>query len=451
MNNMHKSPLLTAPIPGLMRKIGVPVGVGAFFNTMYNVVDTIYGGMISDQALAALSLSFPIYFIVIAIGYGFSQGNTALIGNALGKGNKEEAQHFAVQGVVLGIAMSVLVTAAVIPLTPAMVSFMGATDEAYQQMTLSYIDPIIYGTLFFVTVQMLTAILNAQGNTSPGRNFLIGGFFLNLLLDPWFIFGGFGVPAMGITGIAVATVLVQLLGCFYMAYEVSKSDLVTRESIQQFYLPSWRAINQITRQGFPNMLDMMSVSLGFFVLNYYVSWFGQGAVATLGAASRIEQVALLPLLGLNVAVLALVAQNNGAGLNERVQTIYHKSLIYGSIIMLITMVLAMIFARPLMTMFSSDPGIIEAGIEYIRIRSLGLIPNAFFFMSSSALRGIEQPIGPLVLSMIRLVGLPWLLIVIFIQWLGFGLTAIWVTSTSVFFVTAVAAVIMAQRGLPTVE
>jgi len=98
MNKTQQSPLLTAPIPGLMRKIGVPVGVGAFFNTMYNVVDTIYGGMISDQALAALSLSFPIYFIIIAIGYGFSQGNTALIGNALGKGNQEEAQHFAIQG-----------------------------------------------------------------------------------------------------------------------------------------------------------------------------------------------------------------------------------------------------------------------------------------------------------------------------------------------------------------
>jgi len=336
-------------------------------------------------------------------------------------------------------------------MTATMAGFMGATDAAYQQMTLAYIDPIIYGTIFFITVQMLTAILNTQGNTGPGRNFLIGGFFLNLLLDPWFIFGGFGLPAMDITGIAVATVLVQLLGCLYMTYEVSKSDLITRESIRRFSLPSWRITRQIVKQGFPNMLDMMGVSFGFFVLNYYVSWFGQDAVATLGAASRIEQVALLPLLGLNVAVLALVAQNNGAGLSERVQAVYRKSLIYGSIIMLITMILVIVFARPLMAMFSSDIGIVEEGVEYIQIRSLGLIPNAFFFMSSSALRGIERPVGPLVLNMIRFVGLPWLLIVIFVQWLGFGLTAIWVTSTVAFFGTAIAAVIMAKQELPKME
>jgi len=444
----YHTPLLTAPIPGLMRKIAVPVGVGVFFNTMYNVVDTIYGGMISDQALASLSLSF-IYFIIIAIGYGFAQGNTALMGNALGRGNREEAQRFAMQGVVFGVVVSMLVTLFVTPTIPSLVAFMGATDPAYQQMTLAYINPIIYGTLFFITVQMLTAILNTQGNTKPGRNVLIGGFFLNLLLNPWFIFGGFGVPAMGIAGIAVATVVVQLLGVFYIGYEVAQSDLVTAESVGRFWRPEGAIINRIIQQGFPNMLDMMGVSLGFFVLNYYVSWFGQDAVAVLGAASRIEQIALLPLLGLNVAVLALVAQNNGAGLAERVQSVYRKSLLYGSVIMLITMILAMAFARPLMALFSDNVGIIEMGVTYVWIRCLGLIPNAFFFMSSSALRGIERPVGPLILNMLRFVVFPWLLIIIFVQWLGFGLNAIWATSTAAFFVTAIAALIMAQRGLPT--
>ena len=445
------SPLLSAPIPGLMRQIGVPVGIGAFFNTMYNVVDTFYGGLISDQALAALSLSFPIYFIIVAIGFGFSQGNTALMGNALGRGNHEEAQRFAVQGITFGAVISILVTVSVIQVTPAMAAFMGATDDAYQQMTLAYVNTIFYGAIFFITVQMLSGILNAQGNTRPSRNFLTAGFFLNLLLDPWFIFGGLGLPAMGITGIAVATVFVQFLGCLYIGFEAAKSDLVTRRSIRRFWRPEWTTIRRIVGQGFPNMLDMMGVSLGFFVLNYFVSRFGQEAVAALGAASRIEQVALLPLLGLNVAVLALVAQNNGAGLTARVWTIYRKSLLYGSIIMLITMLLAMVSARPLMTLFTDDASIIDMGVQYVWIRSLGLIPNALFFMSASALRGIERPIGPLLLNLIRFVALPWLLIAIFVQWLGFGLTALWVTSTIAFFLAAIAGRFMAWAGLPKLE
>jgi len=442
------NPLLTEPIPGLMRKIAVPVSVGAFFNTMYNVVDTIYGGLISDQALAALSLSFPIYFIIVAVGFGFSQGTTALIGNALGRDQREEAQELAIQGLILGLLVSMLVMAGVLWAAPMMVTFMGATDEFYRQQTLSYINPIFYGTVFFITVQMMLAILNALGKTGPGRNFLVGGFFLNLLLDPWFIFGGFGVPAMGIMGIAVATVLVQFIGCIYIGYEVLKSELISTETFARFWQPNFSALYRLVAQGFPNMLDTLGVSIGFFVLNYFVGWFGQGAVAAFGAASRIEQVALLPLLGLNVAVLTLVARNNGAKQNDRIHVVYRKSLFYGSMIMLVTTLLAIIFARPLMSMFTNDAEIIRMGVSYIRIRSLGLIPNAFFFMSASAMRGVEKPFWPLVINLIRFVGLPWLLVTIFVQQLGYGLTTIWITTTITFFVTAAMGLFMARRVLP---
>ena len=446
-----KNPLLTAPIPGLMRKIAVPVSIGAFFNTMYNVVDTIYGGLISDQALAALSISFPIYFIIIAMGFGFSQGNTALIGNALGRGQREEAQELAIQGLILGVLISAVVTVSVIWSAPAMVTFMGATDDAYRQQTLDYINPIFYGTIFFISVQMMLAILNALGQTGPGRNFLVGGFFLNLLLNPWFIFGGVGIPAMGIAGIAVATVLVQLLGCIYVGYEVWRSDLVRGENLARFWKPNFRALYRLMAQGFPNMLDTLGVSLGFFVLNYFVSWFGQDAVAALGAASRIEQVALLPLLGLNVAVLSLVARNNGANQVDRIQEVYRKSLLYGSLVMLTTTVLALVFARPLMGMFTNDAGIIQMGVDYIRIRCLGLIPNAFFFMSASAMRGVEKPFWPLVINLIRFVVLPWVLVMIFVRGFDYGLNAVWVTTTVAFFVTAAMGLFMARRLLPTVQ
>jgi Na+-driven multidrug efflux pump len=180
---------------------------------------------------------------------------------------------------------------------PALVTFMGATNDSYRDMALEYINPLFYGTIFFITVQMLQAILNTLGRTQPGRNFLIAGFFLNLVLDPWFIFGGFGLPAMGIMGIALATVLTQILGCFYIGYEVSRTDLISWASLRRYWRPDLGQIWRIIQQGFPNTVDTMGVSLGFFILTIFVGRFGQHAVAAMGSASRIEQVFFLPLLG----------------------------------------------------------------------------------------------------------------------------------------------------------
>ncbi|MFK7803997.1 MAG: MATE family efflux transporter [Anaerolineae bacterium] len=445
------APLLTEPIPVMIRKIGIPVGIGAFFNTMFNVVDTIYGGLISDEVLAALSLSFPIAFIIIALGFGLSIGGTALIGNALGSNDRKLAQAFAVQSVAFSIFIGLITTAIILPVAPALLSFLGATDPAYRQLALNYINPLFYGAVFFLVVQALFASLNALGNTLPGRNFLIAGFFLNLLLNPWFIFGGFGLPAMGIQGIAWATVLVQFLGCIYAAYELSKAGLVTRASLKRDWVPRFEMFGRIAKQGLPNTIDVLGVSVGFFILTYYISQFGQNSVAAFGAASRIEQLALLPVLGINTAVLALVAQNNGAGNIGRVHETLRIGIRFGAILMLSTMVIVIAFARPLMMMFTSDPEIIQVGVEYIRIRSFGLIPNAIFFAASNTLRGLKRPMWPLFWSMIRFVVLPWLFIVIFVTWQGYGLTAIWVTSTAAFLIVAIGTLFTAYRLLPSLN
>ncbi len=445
------SPLLTAPIPLMTRKIGIPVAVGATFNTLYNVVDTIYGGLISDDVLAALSLSFPIFFLLIAFGYGFAQGTTALIGNSMGRDDMEQAQQRSVQTLVFGLLISAFLTIFVTLFSSNILELMGATDPEFRQLAIDYVNPLFYGAVFFISQAMMGSILNALGQTKPGRNVLIGGFFLNLILDPWFVFGGFGLPAMGIMGIALATVLVQALGCIYLGYVLMKTELISADILRRHWVPNLAVFWRILEQGFPTMLDTLGVSFGFFILNFYVADFGRNAIAAFGAASRLEQLALLPLLGLNIAVISLVSRNNGAKKYDRVQESLNVSLKYGSIIMFITMVLVGIFARPLMRLFSSDPEIIQMGVEYVWIRNLALIPSAFFFLSSSAMRGIERPIIPLVFNLLRFFALPWLLIVIFVKWLGYGLTAIWVTSTIPLFVMGLAMYLVARAALPKPE
>lgn len=441
------NPLTTQPIPGLIRRIGVPVGMGAFFNTMFNVVDTYYGGSISNQALAALSLSFPIYFIIIALAFGLSGGNTALIGNALGEGDREAAGRYAVQGLLYGMILAVGVTFLGTAIAPTLFGILGASGE-YLDMALAYINPIFYGTIFFVIVQMFNSVLNAVGNTRPNRNFLFFAFLMNLILDPWFIFGGFGVPAMGITGIAVATVLMQFIGCIFLGYQAVKTGLISRETIKQNWLLRPSVVWEISKQGFPNIVDLSGVSLGFFLLTYFVSQFGQEAVAAFGAAARIEQVALLPLIGIDIATLSLVSQNNGARLSKRVHETLQTAYKYGLLIMVIGGTLVMIFAPQLMDLFSDDADVIAIGVTYVRIKGWALLPAALMFASFSAMRGVKRPFPALFLSMGRAVIVPLIFILIFVSWLGYGITAIWWASFAGNFIIAIIAFWLVQKLLP---
>jgi len=192
--------LTVDPIPVLIRRLAIPASVGMFFNTMYNVVDTYYAGRMSTEALAALSLTFPVYFTLLAMGMGFSTGTTALIGNALGRGDRREAALTASQGLVLSVLLAVVVTTTGYVAAPSLFRLLGASEE-YLDLCLQYIRVILGGSGITLFVFMFNGILNSQGDTHSYRDYLITATVANIILDPWFMYGGFGLPAMGIKGI----------------------------------------------------------------------------------------------------------------------------------------------------------------------------------------------------------------------------------------------------------
>ncbi len=194
------------PIPRLVRGIALPASIGYFFNTMFNFVDTYFAGQISTDALAALSLSFPVFFIVLAMGAGIGQGATALIANALGANDTERARVIFSQAIVFSIGAGAVLTIAGLAAAPSLFRQLGAEEAGYLDMSLEYMNVIIVGSVFFLLQSTLVSVLNAKGNTTVFRNTLIGGFIANCILDPWFMRGGLGVPAMGIAGLALATV-----------------------------------------------------------------------------------------------------------------------------------------------------------------------------------------------------------------------------------------------------
>ncbi len=429
--------LTTAPIPQLVRRLAIPAGTGFFFTTMFNIVDTWYGGKLSTTALAAMSLSFPVFFLILALGAGVSTGATALIGNALGRGAKDEAYQYIIQSFSFALIHAIALTTLGLTFAPRIFMFMGATGE-YLNLALSYMNVIFAGSSFFLLNFVMNAILSSHGNTITYRNFLITGFFLNLILDPWFIYGGLGLPALGLPGVALATVVIQCMGNAYLLSRLLRLKILKSFSCREL-LPRWHYYRELSKQGFPSAMNMMTVSLGIFIITWYVGGYGKEAVAAYGISSRIEQISLLPVMGLNVSTLALTAQNYGAGRIARIREILRISLRYGFVLASIGTIAALLFTSELMTAFTSDREVIASGVRFLRIEAFVFPAYVLLYVCISAMQGIKQPIFALWIGLYRQIVGPFLVFQFLATFLGWGIMGIW---WGIFLVTWSAAAIV---------
>ncbi|MDY0109981.1 MAG: MATE family efflux transporter [Candidatus Krumholzibacteria bacterium] len=441
--------LTVAPIGGLVRQLAIPASVGFFFNTLLNVVDTYFAGMLSTDALAALSLSFPVFFSLIAMGSGFSTGATALIGQALGAGRRSEAARVASQGLMLSAAATAVVTAAGYAVTPALFRLLGASD-AYLAICLAYIRVILLGSGFVFTVHMLNGMLTAQGDTRTFRDFLIAAAILNVGLDAWFLFGGLGVPAMGVAGIALATIVLQGGGVIALSLRVRRTGLLARGQGVR-WRPHWRTLRAIIGQGVPASLSMMSVALGIFIVTWFVSRYGQDVVAAYGVATRIEQIAHLPAIGLNVAAMILAAQNGGARKYDRVRAAVRTCLGYGAMVAGAGTVALFAAARPMMSAFSSDPAVIEIGVRYLQIAALIQYAYVILMVNTSTLQGLKLPIFALWIGLYRHIAAPLGLFWLVTQVLSQGLMGIWWSLFGISWSAAIIAAAVARRRIRQIE
>jgi len=229
------------PIWFLLRKVTIPASVGSLFQTFYNLVDTWFAGKISAEAIGAIAKSFPIYFTIIAVGVGIGAATNAMIGNAIGEKKERVASMYIAQSLIFALVISVLVTIFGLNASNFLLGVMGS-DVSGIALTREYLDIIFYGT-FIVLIQIsLNGTLNAQGDTKSYRNVLIFSFFLNIFLNPLFIWGYGVIPAFGIAGLAIATVISQLIGTIYLAYKVNNCKI--REYLKiACFIPKFEYLN----------------------------------------------------------------------------------------------------------------------------------------------------------------------------------------------------------------
>ncbi len=423
-NNVKElSDLSTGDVALHLRRLAVPISIGYFFHTMYNVVDTYFAAYLSTDAIAALSLSFPVFFGVIAFSIGLSSGTTALVSHAIGKKEHHLAKTLAMQSIAFAILLSALLSVLGYLLAPRVFETLGATGS-YLELCLEYTNTLFLGAVFFLLAGVINATLTSHGVTTPYRNFLIGSFFLNTILDPWFMFGGFGLPPLGMRGIAVATIGTQALGCAYMSREILSRGYLSKMSFSDA-IPQRDHVIAIARQGFPASANMATVAAGIFIVTYFVSTFGEAAVAWFGIATRIEQIALLPAIGLNSAALAIIAQNFGAGKIARAKQAWHTGNRYCCYICIAGFFLLQLFATELLQFFTEAPSVVNVGEQHLFVASFSLLAYGLLWMSVYSLQGLQRPVYGFFIGSVRQIIAPLLILPVIIYHWQWSILGVW--------------------------
>ncbi len=404
----NSSTITSKPIIQLLKKIAIPASTGSIFQTLFNIVDTFFAGKISSDALAALAKSFPLYFIIISAGIGIVAGCNSLISNSLGQRNRFAALIYSHHTFIYSILLSIIITILGVFFSYDILKLMGSSSESIN-LAKKYTDIIFYGTVFFLILTSLNAILYSQGDTKTYRNVLIVGLFANILLNPIFIFGFLFIPAFGIAGIAISTILIQFIACIYLYYKVNQTILKINFKTENFLIRKNFFLN-IFNQCMPITFALFLVALGSYLILSFISVFGDEAVAGYGAAIRFEHIFTLPVIGLNTAVITIAGQNFGARRYNRVRETYTKAILIGFFIMCFSGIIIFFLSEYIVSFFTNDLEVIRFGSNYLRIAAFIGPIYPVFFISHALFTSLKKTHYIFYSNLFRMVILPFIII-----------------------------------------
>ena len=396
--------LLKDEISLLVRKLALPASIGTLFQTLFTIVDTFYAGKISPEALSALSKSFPIYFIIIATSIGVTVAGTSLIGSCIGEKNEKNVLSYFANVIVYAVIISVAVSFLGFGVGEKVFLLMNSSQEV-TILGLEYINVIFLGTVLFILVVALNSFLHAEGDTVTYRNVLIFSFLLNIILNPIFIFGFLFIPPLGITGIGIATLIAQFVSLLIILVKILNNKRIKQITLDHFKVKFF-FLRNIFFQSMPITIAILGYSVAATIVFTYIGIFGEYAVAGYGSATRIEQVLLLPVLGINTAIISIIAQNIGAKYYNRVEQTYYTSIKYGFFIMLIAGVVIFISADIVPKFFSSSSEVIMYGSMYLKISAFILPSYPIFFLSNGFFMALKKSEKAMLNNIIRNVVVP---------------------------------------------
>ena len=419
--NIKENKMGTMTVNKLLISMSLPMIISMLVQALYNVIDSMFVAQISENALTAVSLAFPLQSLMIAVGVGTGVGVNAVLSKSLGQKDFESANKAASNGIILSFLSYVIFALIGVFLTGVFFKSQTSNVEIINHGSqYIYICTILSVGLFGQII--LERLLQSTGKTFYTMITQGIGAIINIILDPILIFGLFGAPEIGVAGAAVATVTGQIIAMFLALYFNLKKNHEIKLNKKVFKLDI-KIIKRIYAVGVPSIVMQSIGSVMTFGLNKILIGFTPTATAVFGVYFKLQSFVFMPVFGLNNGMVPIVAYNYGAKNEERVTKTIKLSTIYAMGIMLVGFLIFQAFPKQLLCLFNASEDMLRIGIPALRIISINFIFAGFCVIASSVFQALENGMLSLVVSAVR--QLIAILPLAFIFGQVFGVNAIW--------------------------
>lgn len=429
------------PIPKLLITMSLPMIISMLVQALYNIVDSMFVAQLNEDALTAVSLAFPIQNLMIAVAAGTGVGINALLSKSLGEKKYKTANTIAKNGILLAIISSLIF--AILGLLGSRLFFAIQTDDAeivmYGAQYMSVITIFSFGVFLQITFERL---MQSTGKTIFNMITQGLGAIINIILDPILIFGLFGLPAMGVTGAAVATIIGQIiaamLGIFFN-YKYNKEIHVGFKSFR----PCKETIGNIYKIGVPSIIMQSIGSITTFGMNNILLMFSSTAATVFGVYFKLQSFVFMPVFGLTNGMIPIVAFNYGAQNKKRIYQTIKLSTVIAVSIMLVGVVIFQLFPQTLLGLFEASENMLKIGVPALRTISLSFIFAGFCIIASSVFQALGNGVYSMIMSFARQIVV--ILPVAFVFAKLFGLDMVWYAYPIAEIVSVIICIFMLKR------
>ncbi len=389
------------PVNRLLLNMSVPMMISMLVQALYNIVDSIFVARVSEEALTAVSLAFPIQTLLIAVGAGTGVGVNALLSKTLGEKNYETANKTAVNGIFLAFLNFLLFV--VIGLTvvkPFYFSQVKTTESDIYSMGIQYLSIVCICSFGVYAQFIFEKLLQSTGLTFYSMLSQLAGAVTNIVLDPILIFGLFGLPAMGVVGAAVATVIGQCVGAAMAILFNLKRNKELTISFKGFW-PNGQIIGRIYKVGVPSIIMQAIGSVMTYSMNLILIQFTSTATAVFGVYFKLQSFFFMPVIGLNNGMVPIIAYNYGAGKRIRIVKTIKYSMFYAFILMFLGFLTFELIPGVLLGMFDASEEMLSIGIRALRTIGVHFLIAWYCIIAGSVFQAVGNGMYSLIVSVAR--------------------------------------------------
>ncbi len=387
------------PVNKLLVSMSLPMMVSMLVQALYNIVDSIFVSRIDENALTAVSMAFPIQSLMIAIGVGTGVGVNALLSRSLGEKDYGKVDRTAVNGVFLSaVSYLLFLVVGILAVTPFYLSqTKDAQIIAYGKQYLTIICCCSFG---MYTQFIFERLLQSTGKTIFTMVTQGTGAIINIILDPIFIFGYFGIPRMGVAGAAVATVAGQIVAGVFAIIINEKKNTDVKLNFKGFR-PDKKVIGEIYKVGIPSIIMQAIGSVMTYGMNRILISFNSTAVAVFGVYFKLQSFIFMPIFGLNNGMVPIIAYNYGAKEKDRMVKTLKLSVFYAIGIMVLGFLVFQLFPAPLFSLFDASEMMLSIGVPALRAISFSFLFAGFCIVCGSLFQALGNGVYSMVISIAR--------------------------------------------------